>query len=182
MTSVRLRRRLLPVAIAAAAVLALAACGSDDSSSSDTTSTTRAASSSSKPATLAVVKTADNATLGRILVDAEGRTVYTLTKDGAAVDCTGGCLGAWPPVLLPSGTTEATGGPGVSKLTVVTTDAGEQVASDGLPLYTFAGDAAAGDAKGEGIESFGGVWKVVKVGGTASSSTTDDDDGGTYDY
>jgi predicted lipoprotein with Yx(FWY)xxD motif len=176
----RLRLRpLLPMTLLLVAVVALAACGSDS------TSTTKASSSSSSTpttaaATVAVIKTADNATLGTILVDAEGKTVYTLTMDGAAVACTGACLQAWPPVLLPSGTTTATGGDGVKDLGVVS--GGDQVTSTGLPLYTFAADAAAGDAKGEGLSSFGGTWHVVKVSGGAatseSSSTTSTTKGG----
>ena len=58
-------------------------------------------------------------------------------------------------------------------LTVVTTANGKQVADKGLPLYTFTNDTAAGDAKGEGLSSFGGTWHVVKVGtAPAASSTT----------
>jgi predicted lipoprotein with Yx(FWY)xxD motif len=168
-------RRLLPTAIVLVAVVALAACGSDDSSS-DSPSTTRGAepsTSSTKGGGAAVVVAADSRTLGTILVDAQGRTVYTLTKDGAAVECIDACLDAWPPVLLPSGETTATGGPGVTGLGVAGIAAGEQVTIGGLPLYTFVGDGAAGQTNGEGVESFGGVWRVVKVGGgSASGSAT----------
>jgi predicted lipoprotein with Yx(FWY)xxD motif len=167
-------RSLLPTTIVLAAVVGLAACGSSSSSSSPDTSTTKAAS---QPTAAAVIKTTDNSTLGKILVDANGKTVYTLTNGGAAVACTGGCLTVWPPVMLPSGTSSATGGAGVTGLTVVTTANGKQVANKGLPLYTFANDTAAGDAKGDGLSSFGGTWHVVKVGtapapAPAASSTT----------
>jgi predicted lipoprotein with Yx(FWY)xxD motif len=167
-------RKLLPVATLLVAAVALAACGSD-SSSSDSTTTTRAAGSSTtaKPANSAAVIVAKPVgDLGTILVDAKGRTVYTLTNGGAAVACTGPCLQAWPPVVLPPDQTTATGGPGVEGLGVVSEASGEQVTSGGLPLYTFAGDTAAGQATGEGISSFGGVWHVVKVGGGAASSST----------
>jgi predicted lipoprotein with Yx(FWY)xxD motif len=168
-------RTLLPVATLLVAAVALSACGSD-SSSSDSTTTTRAAASpstSGKTAnSAAVIVAKPTGDLGTILVDAKGRTVYTLTKDGAAVACTGPCLQAWPPVVLPPDETTATGGPGVEGLGVVSEASGEQVTSGGLPLYTFAGDTAAGQATGEGISSFGGVWHVVKVGGGAASSST----------
>jgi len=53
---------------------------------------------------------------------------------------------------------------------------GTQVTVNGAPVYTFSGDASAGSTNGEGINSFGGTWHVVKVGGTAggggSTSTT----------
>jgi hypothetical protein len=47
----------------------------------------------------------------------------------------------------------------------------------GLPLYTYIGDTAAGEVKGNGINTFGGIWRVVKTGastgdgGTATTST-----------
>jgi predicted lipoprotein with Yx(FWY)xxD motif len=162
-------RSLLATTAVLTAAVGLAACGSSSSSGSSASSTTKAAS---QPTAAAVVKVADNPSLGRILVDASGRTVYTLTNGGAAVACTGGCLAAWPPVTLPSGASTAVGGSGVSGLTAVTISGGKQVADKGLPLYTFANDTAAGEAKGEGLSSFGGTWHVVKVGGTAAASST----------
>jgi hypothetical protein len=45
-----------------------------------------------------------------------------------------------------------------------------QVAYKGLPLYRFSGDVNAGAANGDGINSFGGVWHVVKVSGGSSST------------
>jgi predicted lipoprotein with Yx(FWY)xxD motif len=160
-------RTLLPLTAVLVAGIGLAACGSDGTGSTKPASS----SSSTSLAPGGVVKEAHNANLGTILVTADGRTVYTLTKNGAAVACTGSCLSAWPPVLLPSGTDTATG---ASDLGVVTVAAGQQVTSNGLPIYTFAGDSAAGDTKGEGLASFGGTWHVVSVGSTSSatSSTT----------
>jgi predicted lipoprotein with Yx(FWY)xxD motif len=160
-------RRLLPVATLLVAALALAACGSD-SSSSDSGNSRSSSTTAAKRA--AVILARQNPDLGMILVDAQGRTVYTLTNGGKAVACTGACLNAWPPVTVPAGDTTATGGPGVTGLGV--TKSGDQVTSDGLPLYTFQGDSAPGMAKGENLSSFGGTWHVVKVSGAASSSTT----------
>lgn len=171
----RTLRTLLPLVLIVVAALALAACGSDSKSSSATTTTQPSTSNSTKSATTAaVIDTAKNASIGTILVNADGKTVYTLTKDGAAVPCTGACLTVWPPVLLPSGTESATGGNGVSDISAVTVSSGKQVTSKGLPLYTFANDTAAGDAKGDGLSSFGGTWHVVTIQKTASgtSSTT----------
>jgi predicted lipoprotein with Yx(FWY)xxD motif len=151
-------------------VLALAACGSDDKTSTESSSSSSSSSTTTTTAAApGVVKEADVGSVGNVLVTADGRTVYTLTKDGAAVDCTGGCLSAWPPVVLPPGTDTATG---ASNLGVVTIAAGKQVTSNGLPIYTFVQDTAAGDAKGEGLQSFGGTWNVVKVSGGAASSGT----------
>jgi predicted lipoprotein with Yx(FWY)xxD motif len=166
-------RSLLPATAMLVAVVGLAACGSSSSNSSPATTTNKPAA---QPTVAAVIKSANNPNLGKILVDASGKTVYTLTNNGAAVACTGGCLAAWPPVVLAAGASTATGGSGVSGLTVVTMPMGKQVAEKGLPLYTFANDTAAGDAKGDGLSSFGGTWHVVKLSGgaapAASSSTT----------
>jgi predicted lipoprotein with Yx(FWY)xxD motif len=151
------------------AVVALAACSSDSDSSSSTTKST--AASGSKGTAKAIVVAGDNAALGTIVVDNRGRTVYTLTDTaGKAVPCTGSCLQAWPPVLGAS--SSATGGRGVTKVSTVTMSDGEQVTIGGLPVYTFSGDRAAGEANGDGISSFGGTWHVVKVSGSAAGGGT----------
>jgi predicted lipoprotein with Yx(FWY)xxD motif len=153
------------VALGAAAVIALAACGGSSSSSSKKTTTT----TSKGAAAAAVVKTANSSTLGTIAVDSTGKTVYTLTNGSQQVPCTGMCQTVWPPVSLPAGTTKATGS-GVKNVGVM----GTQVTINGAPVYTFQGDAAAGTTNGEGINSFGGTWHAVKVGGSTGSggSTT----------
>ncbi|MGZ8766129.1 MAG: COG4315 family predicted lipoprotein [Acidimicrobiia bacterium] len=165
----RAARLATPAFVIGAAVI-LAACGSSDSStkaSASTTSTSAADSTST-----AVVETVADPQLGTILVDTDGKTLYTLTNGGQAVACTGACLAAWPPLLLPPGTTEATGSSGVTDLGTTPAGSDEQVTHAGLPLYRFAADTAAGDANGEGIASFGGTWHVVKVSGTSPSSSS----------
>ena len=157
------------------AAMILVACGSDSDDEPSAASTTRPSTSTSAPdsTSTAVVETVDNPDLGTILVDAEGKTLYTLTDDGgAAVACTGGCLAAWPPLLLPAGTTTATGGADVTDLGTTAVGSDQQVTHGGLPLYFFAGDNAAGDANGEGLVSFGGTWRVVKIGGSPSGDAT----------
>ncbi len=153
----RRRRVAALVALGAAGAIALAACGgSSDSSSSKKTTTTTAKKGT---ATTAVVKTA-NSSLGSIVVTKDGKTVYTLTSGGQQVPCSGPCLQVWPAVSVPAGTTKATG-TGVKNVAVK----GTQVTINGAPVYTFAGDAQAGNTNGEGINSFGGTWNVVKAGG-----------------
>lgn len=170
MTRARSVRRLLSVSALLVAAVALAACGSDSSSSKSSDSGSSSSSTTAAKAA-AVILAKQSPDLGMILVDAQGRTVYTLTNGGKAVACTGACLNAWPPVLLPSGETTATGGPGVKGLGVASGDSGDQVTSDDLPLYTFQGDTAPGMTKGENLSSFGGTWHVVKVTGAASGTT-----------
>jgi len=155
------------VALGAAAVIALAACGGSSSSSSKKSTTT----TSKGAAAAAVVKTANSSTLGTIVVDSTGKTVYTLTNGSQQVACSGACLQVWPAVSLPAGTTKATG-TGVKNVAAM----GTQITISGAPVYTFSGDTAAGSTNGEGITSFGGTWHVVKVGGTSggggSTATT----------
>jgi predicted lipoprotein with Yx(FWY)xxD motif len=118
------------------------------------------ASAAKKAPTVTVVKIDG---LGKVLADANGKTLYTLTANGAPVACTGGCLAAWPP-LIASG--KPKGVKGVKNLGV--DSATGQVTVDELPVYLFVRDTASGQANGQGINSFGGVWNVVKV--TASSN------------
>lgn len=106
--------------------------------------------------------TSQNANLGTIVTDTEGRTLYTLTNAGRPVACTGMCTQLWPPLLVPSGAT-APIGTNVTGLTVVAMNGGEQVAYNGDPLYRFAGDTKTGDTNGQGITSFGGTWRVAST-------------------
>ena len=155
------------VALGAAAVIALAACGGSSSSSSSKSTTTKKSTGTAAAAGAAVVKTAKSSTLGTIVVDSTGKTVYTLTNGSQQVACSGTCLQVWPAVSLPVGTTKATG-TGVKNVAAM----GTQVTINGAPVYAFSGDTAAGSTNGEGITSFGGTWHVVKVGGSSGGGST----------
>jgi predicted lipoprotein with Yx(FWY)xxD motif len=146
--------RLRWVAVACCAALALGAYG---------LGSTPAFAGQSK-ATVAAAKVGG---VGTVLVNAKGRTLYTLTSAGQAVPCTGQCATAWPPLLVKAGATPKAG-KGVKGLG---TTSGGQVTKNALPLHTFVGDTKAGQASGEGISSFGGVWHVVTVAGTGSSTS-----------
>jgi predicted lipoprotein with Yx(FWY)xxD motif len=113
-----------------------------------------------------VVKTATVSGVGTILVSTSGRALYTLTNNGQAVDCTGSCLAVWPPLLVKSGT-KPKGAKGVTGLAV----SGRQVTQNSMPLYLFSGDTKSDQANGEGINSFGGVWHVVKASSSGGSPT-----------
>jgi predicted lipoprotein with Yx(FWY)xxD motif len=163
--------------VAALFAAVLAGCGSSHSSKSSSGSTTTTAANPSGSGVAGaqgvapVVQTANNAQFGTILVDTNGATLYTLTNGGKAVPCTSSaCMAAWPPLLLPAGVTTATG-TGVTGLGTAAVTGGTIVTQAGLPLYRFSGDSGAGQANGDGIANFGGVWHVVKIsGGTTESS------------
>jgi predicted lipoprotein with Yx(FWY)xxD motif len=114
--------------------------------------------------------------LGRVIVSGSGRTLYMLTADsGGKVTCTSmPCTGLWPPLLLPAGSSVASAGVGLNKSllgTVRTPNGALQVTFGHWPLYAYAGDASAGQANGQGIQSFGGVWHPLGRSGTPITAT-----------
>lgn len=111
----------------------------------------------------------NNPTFGTILADSAGATLYTLTNNGQPVLCTGICAQVWPPLTVPPGTT-VTGPPGVCCLGSTTNANGDAVTYKGDPLYRYVNDSSPSDATGDGVNSFGGTWHVVRV--TASTTTT----------
>ena len=102
-------------------------------------------------------------TLGKIVVDSDGRTLYAFTNDTDGTStCTGACATAWPAATV---TADPVPGPGVTAtLSLVDApDGGTMLKAGKWPLYRFAGDATAGDTNGQGS---GGVWFVVRADGT----------------
>jgi predicted lipoprotein with Yx(FWY)xxD motif len=110
----------------------------------------------------ATAKTASG-TLGTILVDNAGRTLYGFTPDvgQAAPTCVDACAATWPPLIV----TTATAGTGLdaSKMTTITrTDGAKQAKYGDYPLYYFATDTAAGQTNGQGVA---GKWFVIGADG-----------------
>jgi predicted lipoprotein with Yx(FWY)xxD motif len=106
--------------------------------------------------------------LGRILVDDHGKTLYLWAHDkGHTSTCNGQCAKYWPP-LVTSGKPKAGAGARAGLLgTSRRADRRTQVTYHGHPLYYFAGDTRAGDVKGEALTGFGGRWDPVSATGTA---------------
>ncbi|MDQ2848193.1 MAG: hypothetical protein M3Y77_17990 [Actinomycetota bacterium] len=106
--------------------------------------------------------------LGNIVVDGAGMSLYLFTKDtkgSGKSSCTGQCLATWPP-LVAAGTPTGDGITGTLG-TIPTPDGKKQVTLNGWPLYHFAADKAPGDVKGQGIK---GSWWVVTSAGVAISA------------
>jgi len=121
----------------------------------------------------ATVTVATNPTLGNILVDARGMTLYTFGADTPGTsNCTEACLQNWPPLTVASGNPVA--GSGVTGTVEVITrpDGTKQVTLNGMPLYTFFRDTKPGDANGQGVTAFGGLWTVAMAGGAPTSAAT----------
>jgi len=115
------------------------------------------------------VLTASVPGVGTILVDSQGHALYTHTDaNGQDVACTGTCLTAWPPLTVAAGA-KVKAPKGVKKLG--TTGTTHQVTATGLPLYRFSLDTQAKQAKGEGINAFGGTWHVVTLKKTTTKGT-----------
>jgi predicted lipoprotein with Yx(FWY)xxD motif len=117
------------------------------------------------------IRTVKNGSLGKILVDAKGDTVYLFKKDtGTKSRCTGACAMAWPPVRV---TGKPTVGSGLSAKKVGTTprsDGQPQVTYNGHPLYLFVKDQKPGDVNGQGINAFGAGWFALSPAGNRIAS------------
>ncbi|BDZ45806.1 COG4315 family predicted lipoprotein [Naasia aerilata] len=118
--------------------------------------------SPSAAADLAVASTS----LGDIVVDAKGMSLYVFDKDTAgsgSSSCSGQCLVNWPPLHATSDTPTVDGVTGEVG-TITGTDGQPQVTLNGLPLYYFVGDAAPGDVNGQAVQQ---IWWVVGPDGEA---------------
>jgi predicted lipoprotein with Yx(FWY)xxD motif len=116
--------------------------------------------------TTAQVRTRKTTTLGTILVDSKGKTLYLFEKDkGGKSSCSGACAANWPPDLT---TKKPTAGPGAKASLLGTTKRSNgklQVTYNRHPLYWFKYDTAAGQTKGEKVHAFGADWFVVSAKG-----------------
>ncbi len=82
--------------------------------------------------------------IGTVLVDPSGKTVYELVGATAAnTMCDAGCLAVWPAV----------------------TASGTQVVVNGHPAFTFIGDSSAGQTKGQDLTDKWGKWLALDASG-----------------
>ncbi len=145
-------------------LLTVAACSSGSHS-------TAAGGGSDKSVTVATV-----GSVGHVLVDSTGATLYVNNRDTASHQmCTTACQVFWQPLTV-SGHATPTGGSGVSALGVQTTSAGRQVTYHGQPLYTFTQDHSSGQANGNDFtDSFGGVrfaWRAATPGAATAPANS----------
>jgi predicted lipoprotein with Yx(FWY)xxD motif len=171
------RSLLLPSAVALAAIVA--ACSSSGSATTAPSAAAPTTAASEAPASEAPSESAAaspaaggvsialaDSSLGKIIVDGAGKTLYMFTpdEDGGKPTCYDQCAANWP-ALKADDAAAVTVGTGLdqAKLTVVDrTDGGKQVKYGEYPLYYFANDAAAGDVNGQGLNS---KWYVVGADG-----------------
>ena len=105
--------------------------------------------------------------LGRILVDARGHTLYLFEKDkNGKSACAGACATAWPP-LIATAKPRAGAGAKASRLgTTRRADGRLQVTYNHHPLYTFIKDTKKGQTNGEGLDAFGAEWYALSATGS----------------
>jgi predicted lipoprotein with Yx(FWY)xxD motif len=164
-----MRTRAFVIGAAVAISLLLAACGDDDSTGATGTiqaegtgATTTRAPSATTAVAVADVSVASNS-LGDILVDRDGLTLYVFKNDTAGTStCVDACAQAWPPLIATSVAVGADLDDAAFSL-IARPDGTQQLAVNGQPLYRFAGDAAPGDTTGQGLNA---MWFVVSPSGT----------------
>jgi predicted lipoprotein with Yx(FWY)xxD motif len=178
------RRNPLKLVAAAVAVplaaLSVAACGGGNNNNA-TAAPAAPKAPDGKTATIGEA----NTSLGKILVDAQGRTIYLFQKDsGTKSTCSGACATAWPPVRTNG---KPTVGSGLTASKVGTTprsDGKPQVTYNGHPLYLFQDDQNPGDTNGQGVNGFGAPWYVMSPAGDAitNSASTSNTGAGSSGY
>jgi predicted lipoprotein with Yx(FWY)xxD motif len=166
---------LLATALAvplAAVVVAGCGGGNDNSGNSNSATVAPAKTVSSNASTVGLAK---NDKLGKVLVDANGNTLYLFEKDTKGKSmCSGACATDWPP-LTASG--KPTAGDGADQAAIGTTmrsDGKSQVTYNGHPVYRYAGDTQPGEANGQGLNAFGAEWYAVGKSGNAVENGDED--------
>jgi predicted lipoprotein with Yx(FWY)xxD motif len=135
-----------------------------------TTAPTAAPSASPAASAMAVTLDLASASLGTILVDGTGRTLYVFTPDSAGTPtCYDTCAASWPALTSDAAPTLGAGLDAKDFGTAARTDGTTQVTFHGHPLYYFSGDTAAGDTKGQGLA---GKWFVVGADGSMIGAGT----------
>jgi predicted lipoprotein with Yx(FWY)xxD motif len=172
---------------ATATLLLAAACGSTTTTSPVTSNSSSATPGAGTSGLVGVATTS----LGPVLVDSKGFTVYMLTADTKGHStCSAQCLQYWPLVPAPAGAgIPPVQGVSAALATTKATSGASMVTAGGWPLYTFVKDTAPGQVAGEGVKTFGGTWYAVSPSGapvtaaaTPAPATTSSGGGGGHGY
>ena len=169
-------RRSLPatVLVATALTLIAAACGSVETESAPVTEVAVPAPAAGVVEEIAASVpwiSVASSSLGQILVDGQGLSLY-LVSSGL---CDGSCAGIWPPVPYDD---VAVLGDGIDPFLLGQTEREDgflQATYNGHPLYLYSGDSAPGDVNGQGVSD---VWFVVDASGSGVGAAVE---GNLYD-
>lgn len=116
------------------------------------------------------VGTNTTAALGTYLTTSAGRTLYTFNGDTSGVSNVSGQLATvWPPFRATAPLTMPAGVGGTLS-EIARSDGTQQVAYNGLPLYTFVNDTAAGVVSGQG--GAGGRFFVALAQASGAATAT----------
>ena len=146
---------------ATAAALAIAGCGGAGGYGSSAPS-----AGVSKAAANTPVNVSTDPTLGKIIVDAKGRTLYDFVIDkGTTSVCYGACASLWPPYLTTGAPKAGTGASAALLGTTKRRDGTTEVTYGGHPLYYYAPDRQRGQITGQALDQFGAPWYVLTPAG-----------------
>ncbi len=164
------RLRMGVAAVGVAAVL-LAACAKNNTSPSSGGSTPPATSGQT-------VQTESISGVGTVLANSAGFTLYINTEEkNGVIACTGACTSIWPPVAATSTLPKAMGMMADTFGTITRSDGTKQLTYGGMPLYTYSGDSASGQANGQGIQ---GIWFAATASGMMATPSPSSSGGGRY--
>jgi len=163
-------KRKLTTLIVAAATFAIGlvstACGSTAYSAGGGDYGSRLVASASTTRVAAATVGVRRTSLGRVIVDSRGRTLYLFEKDTHRRSaCSAQCAQFWPP-LLTHGVPRARAGAKQLLLGMIRRpDGSRQVTYAGHPVYEYVGDSGPGQTNGEGSQEFGAGWDVLSPSG-----------------
>ena len=105
--------------------------------------------------------------IGKILVNSRGFTVYAFTKDGHNINrcvTVAHCMSLWPAVK--PGAPLAGSGVKASLIRTITLKGGtRQLTYAGHPLYTYSADTHPGQTSYVNFSQFGGRWPALNASG-----------------
>lgn len=160
----RIRSSFLASAAALPVVaLAVSACGGGSSA----TAAAPLPKTNGQTPTIGVGKTS----LGNILINSQGRTVYLFKADsGTKSACNGACAAAWPPLQVTGKPVASRGAKASLVGTTTRSNGSKQVTYNGHPVYLFARDQQPGQTNGQGVTAFGAAWFALTPSGTQVSA------------
>jgi predicted lipoprotein with Yx(FWY)xxD motif len=130
------------------------------------TSAYGAPASSSGASRAGTIIKAQTSSLGRVLTDGHGRTLYLFEADKPNVSkLSAAGLSIWPP-FAPTGKPRAKSGALAAKIGTITGANGKaQLTYAGHPLYYYVGDTKSGQTSGQALNQFGAEWYVLAPSG-----------------
>lgn len=156
----RFRKGIAGIGMAAVLLAACAKSNTGTSSGGSSPSTSGGAS----------IETESVSGIGTVLANGAGFTLYYNTKEkNGVIACTSSCTSVWPPVAATGTLPQATATMSGTFGTIKRPDGTTQLTYAGMPLYSFSGDTASGQAHGQGIQ---GIWFAMNASGTTSSPSS----------